>query len=75
MGLTQAEIGAIADEVVKRLLPALAQQLAGSVPIKPTPPKELQMPVDIEIARVRASGIDPVTYLKAKAKEQRSKKR
>jgi len=60
MGLSQEEIKEIAAEVVKQLLPALVGRR--QVEVKP------ETPVDVEIAMVRAAGLDLFTYLKQKSK-------
>jgi hypothetical protein len=60
--LSQAEIKAIAFEVARYLGPMLVQPMA---------PVELRgpaTPVEIEIAQVRQAGINPVAYLKEKAR-------
>lgn len=69
MTLDQDDIKAIGQEVARLILPYLA---GTQLPVVPTEPV---MSAKMEIARVRALGIDPVQYLKDKAKQARGKER
>lgn len=55
------EINAIADALAERLMPMLA----------PGASRGAGESTALEIARVRATGVDPVSYLKERAKTRR----
>lgn len=64
MRFSPEEINAIADALAQRLMPAL------NPPVQRMPAESTAM----EIARVRASGVDPAAYLKARAKMSRKRR-
>jgi hypothetical protein len=70
MNLSEIEIKAIADEVVRQLAPLLKY----NAPAKVDSGGE-QSSISIEIARVRAAGLDLGEYLRQRAKVGRQKEK
>ena len=71
MNLSESEIKAIADEVVRQLAPLLKY----NVPSRVDYSGGEQSPISIEIARVRAAGLDLGEYLRQRAKVGRQKEK